>query len=397
MPRGDSVIEGEAAKLTPDPLASLFGLVTTVLSKARGVPVQQQKEAPTEEACKQQDYMRRADFGRLVLMDSHLRQVRPQCSLQFDCLRNTHKNHASWRQANQVRQERSQNKQMLHEQRERFRQRGLALRAQRMQTEAAVAYAVDSCRNNAQATGNSLRHRQRALRLKRSEQEKAWERHGRGLTEKYSTRGNQALVRALKKEVADEKARAGTELRNFLKQAKKDTDDTIAEVNHERVERVYAETAHTVIRAAKQGQLASRWDRADDVRSQVSCWKKEIQENEAQYLERAWAINDDTSGTEDVKQLAQKRHEDRVAYARQQTQWRKGLTQQRKVVADDVRSQNRSVHDLIDLGQLVPQHVIAGSILGSLPSEGGESSIAMFTRIFGFKRLQRPHSTVVAI
>jgi hypothetical protein len=319
-----------------------------------------------------EQYMRKADFGRLVLMDANLQQ------------------------ANRVRNERGENKRFVQEQRERFRQRGVALRAERLQTEAAVAGAVDSCHQNARFVGETLRNRQKGLRQRRQMQEKDWERHGRWLTEKYSTRGNQELVRTLKKEVAEEKARVGTELRCFLKQAKKDTDDTIAEVNRERVERVYAETAHPVVRRAKQTIIGGRWDKADNVRMQVAGWRRQMMQNQAEYLERAWTINDSTQKPEDYAVASQKRHEQRVAYARQQTQWRKDIAAQRKAVAEGVRRDNRSVHDSVDYGQLIPEQVVAGTILSSSPRGGGEDPISMFTRFFGFKKTQRPPPTAGA-
>lgn len=319
-----------------------------------------------------EDYMRRADYGRLIRMDANVQQ------------------------ANQVRMERMQIKRQHEEQREIFRQRGVLLRQQRLQTEAAIAGSIDSCRLGKFEVGDNLRARQQTLRRKRAEQEKSWEQHGRALTEKYSTRGNQELVRTLKKEVADERMRQATTMRNFLKKAKSDVDDSIREVNRDRVERVYAETAHPVIRHSKQTTVANRWDRADDVRLHVSKWKKAREENEQAYLQRAFQIHSTTQKPDDCAKAAQKRHEERTEYARQQTQWRKDIKAQREEVAANVRASKRSVRDSVEYGQLIRrQHVeneVQTTILSSSPRSPRheDDPLNRFIRFFGFKSNWRP-------
>ena len=112
-------------------------------------------------------YMRRADVRRLVMLDANQQ-------LGAD-----------------VRAEKEDNQRFMKEQRERFRQRGVMLREQRRHTEAAIANSVESCRQHAAGMGDEQRTRQETLRRRRQIQDRAYEKHGRGLTEKYSTRGNQ--------------------------------------------------------------------------------------------------------------------------------------------------------------------------------------------------------------
>lgn len=329
-------------------------------------PTRPKSEAPEDDGTFD-NYMSRADYGRIIQMDANLQQ------------------------ANQVRQERSEHKRFVQHQKQLFKQRGQLLRAERLQTQDSVIAASNACRQSAHQIGETARQQQMALRYKRDLQQEAWETHGRELTEKYSTRGNQEHVRQLKREIADEKARVGTELRNFLKQAKKDTDDGIHQVNTERVRRVYAETAHPVVRRSKQTVVARRWDRADDVRAGVAAWKREISANNDSYLERARQLNENSKKPSDSAALQQKRHEERVAYARQQTQWRKDIIAQREAVQERVRLENRDVHDKIDLASLISEKVVAHSILSGKGevTEGSEDALATFSRFFGFKRTLR--------
>lgn len=316
------------------------------------------------------DYMRRADYGRLIQMDANVQQ------------------------ANQVRWERMQIKRQQQEQREAFRQRGVRLRGERLKTEKAIADSVDAVRQNAALLGDNQRLSNQAMREKRAIQESQWVRHGRELTEKYSTRGNQALVRQLKKEVADQRMAEATVMRNFLKKAKQQTDDSIREVNRDRVERVYAETAHDVIRLSKQTTVAGRWDRADNVRKHKSLWKKALEQNEDEYMKRAMDIHAATTAPTDAAALAQKRHEERTEYARKMTQWRKDIKAQREAVAADVRASKRNVRDSVEYGQLIPRHDVERDVATSVlsvdqrsmsPRIEPDDPLGRLTRFFGFK------------
>lgn len=321
------------------------------------------------------DYMRRADYGRLIRMDANVQS------------------------ANQVRWERMQIKRQQQEQREAFRQRGVRLRGERLQTEANIAHSVDTIRQNATALGDNLRLSNQALREKRAILESEWKRHGRDLTEKYSTRGNQELVRHLKKEVADRRMSEATVMRNFLKKAKQETDDTIRQVNRDRVERVYAETAHDVIRVSKQTTVASRWDRADAVRRHKNRLKEELRQKEHAYLQRAMAIQETTQKPVEAAILAQRRQEERTQYAREMTQWRKDIKAQREVVAADVRASKRSVRDSIEYGQLIRRQnverevatgILAISPRGTTPRQESDDPLGRFVRFFGFKSSWKP-------
>lgn len=324
------------------------------------------------------DYMRRADYGRLIRMDANVQS------------------------ANQVRWERMQIKRQQQEQREAFRQRGVRLRGERLQTEANIARSVDSIRQNATALGDNLRLSTQALREKRAILESDWKTHGRNLTEKYSTRGNQELVRHLKKEVADQRMSEATAMRNFLKKAKQETDDTIREVNRDRVERVYAETAHAVIRASKQTTVARRWDRADAVRRHKSQLKEELRQKEDAYMQRALEIQETTQKPVEAAIQAQKRQEERTNYAREMTQWRKDIKAQREEVAADVRASKRNVRDSIEYGQLIRrqnvEREVATSILaisprGTSPRPELDDPLGRFVRFFGFKSSWKPVPT----
>lgn len=313
-------------------------------------------------------YMRRADYGRIVIMDANLAQ------------------------ANRVRNEREANKRFVEHQKELFKRRGEMLRQERLQTEQAVLVATGRIRDSAQQIGDGKRQELTLLRERRDKIETGWEDHGRALTEKYSTRGNQEKVRRLKQDIADEKARVGTELRNFLKQAKKDTDDDIHRVNTERVQRVYAETAHPVVRRSKQTTVAKRWDKADNVRARVDSWKEQVAANTHAYLEHARQINDKVHRPSESALLLEERHEAKVRYAQEQTQWRKDIIAQREAVQERVRLENRDLHDKIDFASLIPEQVVTKSIVTGphfTPSGETEATLDTFTRFFGFKKTYR--------
>ena len=229
-----------------------------------------------------------------------------------------------------------------------------------------------------------------ALRYKRDLQQEAWETHGRELTEKYSTRGNQEHVRQLKQEIADEKARVGTELRNFLKQAKKDTDDGIHQVNTERVRRVYAETAHPV--CAGQSRPSSRGDgigrttyeqvlRRGSARSPPTTTRTSSAPASSTRIRRSRPT---APCSRSAMRSALRIPGSRLSGAR-------NIIAQREAVQERVRLENRDVHDQIDLASLISEKVVAHSILSGKGevTEGSEDALATFSRFFGFKRTLR--------
>lgn len=216
--------------------------------------------------------------------------------------------------AEQVRSERQANEQFILQQRARFRERGAALREERHATQEAIADSTQLCRRQAATTGARQRNHQAALRLRRRDQERTWEEHGRELTQKYSTSGNQEMVRQLKQEIAEERERKATEMKKLLKRLKKETDDGIYEVNCERVRRVYAETAHPVVRTSKQNVYVSRCHQAHDVRLRVAEWKRAKEENALSFLSHADSILEGRgkgSRAEREAVAEQRRHEER--------------------------------------------------------------------------------------
>ena len=107
-----------------------------------------------------------------------------------------------------------------------------------------------------------------------------------------------------------------------------------------------------------------------------------ISANNDSYLERARQLGENSKKPSDSAALRQKRHEERVAYARQQTQWRKDIIAQREAVQERVRLENRDVHDKIDLASLISEKVVAHSILSGKGevTEGSEDALATFSR-----------------
>lgn len=311
------------------------------------------------------EYLRKADYRRMMQMESNLRK------------------------ANDGRDEHNQRKAFLKEQKERFRQRGVALREERRQTEANIANSVENVRQSAEAIGDHLRRNQKTLRARRVQQDRDYEDFGRSITEKYSTRGNQETVRQRKAELADEKMTKATEMRILLKRLKKETDDDIMEVNTARVQRVYGDTAHPVIRQSKTTAVAAKWDRADNVRDHVEWCRRQRDAKTAAYIERAKIIKNQAKI--DTATAAQKKHEERTAYARQQTAWRRDILEQRKVVSEGIRDANRFVRDTIDLSHLILETEVAANMrTSSTPrTSSGEEPFAMFSRFFGFSKVSR--------
>ena len=266
--------------------------------------------------------------------------------------------------ANTVRQEKLDNKQFVAEQRERFRQRGQMLRQQRAVTEAAISGVVDRHFQQAASIGDAARHRQAALRSRRHEQDVEYERQGRALTEKYSTRDNQELVRRLKAEIELEREEKATEMRNLLKKLKKETDDTIKEVNHERVRRVYAETAHPVIRIQKQTVAQKRCAMGRQTKKEVAAWKREKQRNEQRYVEWAREIVEEGYDQEEaIVESVKRMYADRIEACRAKSgQTIAELNARARAEKARVKWENRVRHDEIDYAKLVLEEVVGDDL-----------------------------------
>ena len=335
--------------------SSARSYLAPTVSSMRGPPAQNLNSPFASARGQPGEFMSRADYGRIRHMGETVRQ------------------------ADEVRKERVQRLAFQQKQKEKVRQRGAMLREQRFQTEESIAEAIGELRENAQHIGNDHREQTEVLRYKRVVQDREYRSHGRALTQKYSTKDNQERVRSLKQEVIDEKTRAAIEMKQFLKQAKKDTDDTIMEVNTDRARRVYQDTAHYVIRFSKQQIVAGRWDSADGVREHVAKWKLQKAANEEEYVERARQLA--THRSEDATIAAAKRHEERVAYARQQTQWRKDIKAAREIVASSVRERNRHVHDTIEESHLISEDEV-------VEAAGGKENLSLFARFFDFRKKQ---------
>mmetsp|Transcript_43490 Transcript_43490/g.114300 ORF Transcript_43490/g.114300 Transcript_43490/m.114300 type:complete len:175 (-) Transcript_43490:305-829(-) len=153
------------------------------------------------------------------------------------------------------------------------------------------------------------------------------------------------------------------------------------EVNTDRCRRVYQDTAHDVIRFSKQQIVAGRWDRADNVRRSVSAWKAEAKVRDDEYVRRAQEIRDQVADKEESQLAAARRHEERVLYAREQTQVRRQMKAERDMVADAMREQNREVHDCIEESHLVPSDDVTDAIVG------GKDTLTKLTRFFDFRRM----------
>ena len=90
--------------------------------------------------------------------------------------------------------------------------------------------------------------------------------------------------------------------------------------------------------------------------------------------------------------LLEERHEAKVRYAQEQTQWRKDIIAQREAVQERVRLENRDLHDKIDFASLIPEQVVTKSIVTGphfTPSGETEATLDTFTRFFGFKKTYR--------
>lgn len=283
------------------------------------------------------------------------------------------------RQASELRREKDERKAFLEAQRRDLRRRGAALREERFHTEESIADAIEQKREHAQAVGNSLRVNQEMLRFKRVVQDRAYRTAGKKLTEKYSTRDNQDKVRQLKADLCDEKTDAANKMRDFLKRAKKQTDDNIMEVNTDRCRRVYQDTAHNVIRYSKAQTIARRWDRADYVRDEVVKWRAEAKERDDEYVERARAIRDEVTCKDAMTLNAATRREALLAKARERAEHRQALQAERHSVVDTLREQNRDVHDAVGESQLVLEEEVAAVA-------GGKEPLAKLSRFFDFRR-----------
>ena len=131
--------------------------------------------------------------------------------------------------ANAVRAESERRKAEMKAQRERFRQRGQMLRAQREEGQAQIRTALSGCHDDALRLGTEARTQRERLRKEHSEQQAHWKEHGKGLTQQH-----EQLRERLKASAEESKAERQKEtqlLRSTLKRLNQQVDDSILAQN----------------------------------------------------------------------------------------------------------------------------------------------------------------------
>jgi hypothetical protein len=305
--------------------------------------------------------------------------------------------------ASAVRAEHSLRQQQLAEQRERFRQRGQMLRAQRTQSQELIKQTLEGCHARAHSLGDRSRAQRDRLRMQRESRAAQWQEHGRQLTAEHTQ-----LRERLKKTQEDE-VRARTEdamqLKASLKKLNQLTDDTILLVNTERVQRVKAETGEAVLRHAKQTFLNDRWNRADELRAQMEELRRRQRANEQQYRDHAAMTKLRAQQSEDLAHKLRK--EEQMREALELRAWEKRMAADYKMTKETLMHQKRQLHETMELDKLVPEQELqravqavqasADSADPELSSAGESGPAAMFARFFGFrKRGSGHHMTSVA-
>lgn len=306
--------------------------------------------------------------------------------------------------ASAVRAEHNLRQQQLAEQRERFRQRGIMLRAQRAQSQELIKDTIEGCHARAHTLGERSRQQRERLRLQRESRAAQWQEHGRQLTMEHTQ-----LRERLRKTQADEvKARTddATQLKASLKKLNQMTDDTIMMVNTERVQRVKAETGEAVMRHAKQTFLNDRWNRADELRAQMEELRRRQRANEQQYMDHAHQTKQRAKQATDLAHKMQK--EAQMQEALELRAWEKRMAAEYKASKEAETHRKRQLHETMEADKLVPDNELQRAVAAvaasaetadpELSSAGDTGPAAMFSRFFGFrKRGSGHHLTSVAI
>ena len=322
----------------------------------------------------------------------------------FSSMKTMEENH---QRATAVRQEHVVRQEQLQEQRERFRQRGAMLRAQRLQEK--DKQAIEDHHNRNSRLGELSRAHQARLRVQREGQQQRWEEHGRQLTEQH-----QQLRARLRKAQEDERVtrtESATSLKKSLKKLNELTDDSILLVNTERATRVKAETGSQVTTHAKLMFLNERWNAADALREQMEALRRRQRQQEQQYLDTAHMIKASSKRASD--EAYRLRKEEQMREALELRAWEKRMAAEMKAAKESEVERKRHLHETMEADKIVPEQELqkaleavqanaTASTLSLDPLEesstgGGDGPAAMFARFFGFrKRGSNQHLTSVA-
>ena len=315
----------------------------------------------------------------------------------FSAIKAMEENH---QKASAVRQEHYLRQEQLREQRERFKQRGQMLRAQRTQSQEQIKQTIDGCHARAQSLGDRSRAQRDMLRQQREGQQNRWSDHGRELTEQHTQLRNR--LKQTQEDDRMQRTSDASDLKASLKKLNEMTDDTILLVNTERRNRVRAETGEKIIRHAKMTFLNERWNSADELRDQLEQLRRRQRSNEQQYLDHAHMVRASAKAASDSAHRAQK--EEQMREALELRAWEKRMAEEMKAAKDREINRKRALHEQMEADKLVPDEELMRAVattegpVGMEDSTTGEGPAAMFSRFFGFRKRGSGHQlTSVAL
>ena len=282
----------------------------------------------------------------------------------------------NFQKASEVRSESEQRKEELRKQRERFRQRGLMLKAQREKSRQQLQKTIQGCNDSNQALGNATRTQREALKKERDARQQKWEEHGRSLHEQH-----EALRDRLKASAEENRAartKEAEELKEALKRVGQRAEDTILKQKTASAAKVRAATDKEFIRASKQSFIDDRWNSADELRASLTRLRERQARQKAEYIESAHVLK--AQQQQKADDVANANFEAAKARAKEIRIYEKALKAEAKAAALAETERKRSLHVAMEEAKLVPESEIAKS---DDPEAG---PMQMFTRFFGFRK-----------
>lgn len=298
----------------------------------------------------------------------------------------------NYQKASAVRAETVLRQQELRAQRERFRQRGMMLKAQREERQQMIKSTIGELKGQNAAFVSASRERNRQLRDERTAKEQLWKEYGGELTQQHVQLRNR-LKQTQETNRADARMVA-VELKESLKKLNEEKDDSTYKANVARVSRVKHETGTPVVRLAKTSFLDARWNSADDLRAELAKLKERRKENDRQYIQQAHVVKAAARATS--RAAAEKLEREAKARAErlrvEHEELEKGVKEaraaethrKRVVIAGVEEGKAVPMEDLVRGG--FPTDPVAATEEATDGGSEGLPGLAMFARFFGFRK-----------
>ena len=283
--------------------------------------------------------------------------------------------------AHETRAEQQERREFRNAMREKMRQRGQSLKADRKQLQQRIGTTMHSLDAQAHENGALTRAERDRGKERIDEAQREWVEHGQQLRDEFAqfeVRKRAAIeARRLQKE------RETISMRADLKSQKQTVDATNLANARALVARVRADTAHDKIRLAKTAFVDQRWDKADALRDEISAWKARRRDQELHYLAGAVQTNQEHRTQETIEQVRDgmrgEKAEMGAATRHARDEMRKLSKEQRREHKETARenylNKQGAKVELLDMPPS-PTETTVGSM----------NPVELFARVFGFGR-----------